>query len=929
MISKGDAMLSLKNITKDYGAKDTAVRALDSVSIDFRDREFVSILGASGCGKTTLLNIIGGLDRYTSGDLSIDGISTKEYRDRDWDTYRNHKIGFVFQSYNLIPHQTVLANVELALTLSGISGAERKTRATEALEKVGLGDQLHKKPNQMSGGQMQRVAIARALVNDPEILLADEPTGALDSETGVQIMELLRSVSKDKLIIMVTHNPSLAEEYSSRIIRLADGKVIDDSDPFDGSVPEDDKPQADGAPKARTAPEEDSAESRGNHKENHAQTAENAETRTAKSKKGKRGKTSMSVFTALSLSLNNLMTKKARTFLTSFAGSIGIIGIALILALSNGIQLYINKTEEDVLSSYPVSIEKSTMNIGNLISSLSKSADAGENRESGRIYSKDIIGNMIEAATDGLSTNNLKDFKSYIEKHKSELDGSVNAINYGYSTTMNVYKADTADGVYKVNPSGVMAALGAPADTGSDSNTGNMMTMSSMSSSDVWTPLMNNDRVLQKQYDVVTGRLPKSSNEIVLIVDENECVSDYTLYSLGLKDSAELSEMMKDYAAGKKTPETKQTSYSYSELLSLKYKLLVNSDLFEKNADGTWSDRSEDDIFVSKQLNSENAIELSIVGIIKPTKNGSAAESYGLIGYREELMTELIDRVNDSEIVKYQKENEGADIFTGLPFKTGNETVSLEDVENYISSLPENSAAEARGYIEQMRAAGADDQKIAEAFAGRINSGGSDSTLEDNLTALGVSDLDDPSLINIYPKDFESKTVVTDFINKYNDGVNEADKINYNDYIGLMLSSVTAIINAISYILIAFVSISLIVSSIMIGIITYISVLERTKEIGILRSIGASKKDIARVFNAETLIVGFIAGIIGIGAALLLCIPINAAIASLTEISAKAQLPAVGAVVLVAISMLLTFISGLIPAKKASKKDPVEALRSE
>ena len=921
-------MLSLKNITKDYGTKDTAVRALDSVSIDFRDREFVSILGASGCGKTTLLNIIGGLDRYTSGDLAIDGVSTKEYRDCDWDTYRNHKIGFVFQSYNLIPHQTVLANVELALTLSGISGAERKTRATEALKKVGLGDQLHKKPNQMSGGQMQRVAIARALVNDPEILLADEPTGALDSETGVQIMELLRSVSKDKLIIMVTHNPSLAEEYSSRIIRLADGKVIDDSDPFDGSVPEEEKgkPQTDGAPETHTAPEEDSAKNKENHKEEPVQTVQKAETRTAKSKKGK---TSMSIFTALSLSLNNLMTKKTRTFLTSFAGSIGIIGIALILALSNGIQLYINKTEEEVLSSYPVSIEKSTMNIGNLISSLSKSADAGKNRESGKIYSKDIIGNMIEAATDGLSTNNLKDFKSYIEKHKDELGDSVNAISYGYSTTMNVYKADTANGVYKVNPSGVMKALGAPADAGSDSGTGNMMTMSSMSNSDVWTPLMNNDRVLQKQYDVVTGRLPKNSNEIVLIVDENECISDYTLYSLGLKDSAELGEMMKDYAAGKKTSKTKQTSYSYDELLSLKYKLLVNSDLFEKNADGTWSDRSDDDIFISKQLNGENAIELSVVGIIKPTKNGSAAESYGLIGYREELMTELINRVNDSEIVKYQKENEGTDIFTGLPFKTGNETISLEDVEKYISSLPENSAAEARGYIEQMRAAGADDQKIAEAFAGRINSGGSDSTLEDNLTALGVSDLDDPSLINIYPKDFESKNTVTDFINKYNNGVSEADKINYNDYIGLMLSSVTAIINAISYILIAFVSISLVVSSIMIGIITYISVLERTKEIGILRSIGASKKDIARVFNAETLIVGFIAGIIGIGAALLLCIPINAAIASLTEISAKAQLPAVGAIVLVAISMLLTFISGLIPAKKASKKDPVEALRSE
>ena len=908
-------MLSLKNITKDYGEKDMTVRALDSVSIDFRDREFVSILGASGCGKTTLLNIIGGLDRYTSGDLSIDGVSTKEYRDRDWDAYRNHKIGFVFQSYNLIPHQTVLANVELALTLSGVSGAERKKRAEEALRKVGLGNQLHKKPNQMSGGQMQRVAIARALVNDPDILLADEPTGALDSETGVQIMELLRSLSKDKLIIMVTHNPSLAEQYSSRIIRLADGKIVGDSAPFDGSE-HGEASAAEGSAQP-TEPVENRAEAKGK-----------------KSRKGKRAKTkhlpktSMSVFTALSLSLNNLMTKKARTFLTSFAGSIGIIGIALILALSNGIQLYIDKTEEDVLSSYPVSIEKSTMNVGNLISSLSKSADSGKNHQKGKVYSKDIIGNMIEAATDGLSTNNLKDFKAYVDEHKSELNDAVNSISYGYSTTMNIYKADTSNGVYKVNPSGVMKTLGAETSSETTDGTGNMMSMG-MSSSDVWTPLLNNDDVLKKQYDVVKGRFPENSNEIVLIVDENECVSDYTLYSLGLKDSAELSEMMKSYAAGEKIPETEQTSYSYDELLSLKYKLLVNSSLFEKTADGTWADRSEDDIYISKQLDSPEAIELSVVGIIKPNKDGSAASSYGLIGYREELMTELIGRVDDSEVVKYQKENEGTDIFTGLPFNSDADTVSMADVESYIASLPENSAAEARQYIEQMRAAGADDAKIAEAFSGQMNTGGSDSTLETNLARLGVSSLDDPSVINIYPKDFESKTVVTDFINKYNKSVSEADKINYNDYIGLMLSSVTAIINAISYILIAFVSISLVASSIMIGIITYISVLERTKEIGILRSIGASKKDIARVFNAETLIVGFIAGIIGIGAALLLCIPINAAIASLTEITAKAQLPVVGAVVLVAISMLLTFISGLIPSKKASRKDPVEALRSE
>ncbi len=890
-------MLSLKGIVKSYKTGDLTVRALDDVSVDFRKSEFVSVLGPSGCGKTTLLNIIGGLDRYEKGEMSINGVSTKQYKDKDWDSYRNHRIGFVFQSYNLIPHQTVLSNVELALTLSGVSKAERKRRAIEVLNQVGLGDQLNKKPNQMSGGQMQRVAIARALVNNPDILLADEPTGALDSETSLQIMEILRSISKDKLIIMVTHNPELAEQYSSRIIKLLDGKITDDSNPLNDEE------------LAELRAEEDAAKSR------------------QKAKRGKKtvdGKTSMSGFTALSLSLNNLMTKKARSFLTSFAGSIGIIGIALILSISNGIQAYIDKTEEEAVSNYPIMIENTAMDLNALMGTMTSGANESFEREDETVYSKDVTVNMIESAMTGLTTNNLKDFKAYLEENYSDIENSVNDISYNYSTVMNVYKADTSNGVYKVNPSGVMDALGMGAQMQQQSG-GGMSAM--MSNTDVWMKLLDNTDVLDAQYDVMKGRMPEKYNEVVIILDENGDITDYTLYSLGLKDSAELKNMMKTFAETGEIAKAERSSYSYDELLDLKFKLLVNTDYFEK-VNGRWVDRTDDDIYVADKLN--NAIEIKVVGLVKPSEDAEMSSSsyYGMVGYRSDLMTELVNRVNESEIVADQKADETVDIFTGLKFKTEDSKTTMEDINNYIASLPAEDAQKAAGYIASMRQSGASDEKIIEAFEKSMGAG-DDVTLEGNYELMGVSSLDDPSSIYIYPKDFESKDAVSDFIEKYNSGLDENEKIVYNDYIGLMLSSITIIINAISYVLIAFVGISLVVSSIMIGIITYISVLERTKEIGILRSIGASKRDVARLFNAEALILGFIAGAIGIGATLLLCIPINSMLHNIAEINANAALPIGAAVILVAISMFLTFIAGLIPSRIASKKDPVIALRTE
>ena len=869
-------MLKLVNIKKDYIISDNKTEALKGVDIEFRENEFVAVLGPSGCGKTTLLNIIGGLDNYTSGDLIINGKSTKKFGDADWDTYRNHSVGFVFQSYNLIPHQSVLSNVELALTLTGVSKAERKQRAKEALEKVGLADQLNKKPNQMSGGQMQRVAIARALVNNPDILLADEPTGALDSETSVQIMELLKEISKDKLVIMVTHNPELADAYSTRIIRLLDGLVTNDTNPYSS--------------------------------EKREETA-----------KTKIKKPSMSFFTALSLSFNNLLTKKARTFLTSFAGSIGIIGIALILALSSGVDAYITKVEEDTLTSYPVMIEKTGLDINDFVGELMGNAESDKTHEKDKIYSNSIMTEMMTTMINGMSENNLEKFKSHLDKN-SEINNFVSDIQYKYSTVMNIY---TPDG-YQVNPNTVFDAMGFKTESATD----NPMGMGSMAlqNTEIWEEMIDNDDLLKEQYEVIAGRFPEKYNEIVVIVDENNEISDYSLYALGLKDSEELTEMVEKAMNGEKLEPTESVSYTYDEILNLSFKLLVNTEYFEKQENGTYKDKSEDDVYILSKL--DKAIDIDVVGILRANSKSAMNSAGGSVGYLGGLMTVLVNKVNASEIVNKQKEDPETDVFSGLPFPTDDE-FTMDDINAYIATLPENEQMQYNGYIAQMKQGGMSDMEIAEKFESQIKAASPSSTYEENLAKLGVSELSNPSSIYIYPKDFASKDEISRIIDEYNEKADENEKINYTDYIGLMMSSVTTIINAISYILIAFVSISLVVSSIMIGIITYISVLERTKEIGILRAMGASKRDISRVFNAETLIIGFTAGFIGIATTLLLIIPINAIIEAITDIAGLAVLPTQGAIILVVISMVLTFIAGLIPSRIAAKKDPVTALRTE
>ncbi len=902
-------MLELNNIVKNYTVGNSQIRALRGVSVKFRKSEFVSVLGPSGCGKTTLLNIIGGLDRFSDGDLIINGISTKQYKDKDWDAYRNHSVGFVFQSYNLIPHQTVLSNVELALTLSGVPKAERRRRAKEALEKVGLGDQLNKKPNQMSGGQMQRVAIARALVNEPDILLADEPTGALDSETSVQIMELLKEIAKDKLIIMVTHNPELAEKYSTRIIRLLDGEVKSDSDPFDGSSQE----------KSGTAG----------------------------------GKTSMSFGTALSLSLNNLMTKKGRTFMTAFAGSIGIIGIALIMSLSSGARDYIDRVQEDTLSSYPLTIEGMSVDMTTMMTTMmSMAQNDAEVPEEGKIYPQNVMTTMMEAMFAEITANDLKSFKSYLESGESNINDLVSDIKYGYSTPLTVYKADTSEGVYRVNPTAVYDSMGLSKMTEMAQMADNNMMMSTLA---IWKELISNEQVLESRYDVLAGHMPEEYNQVVLVVNGYNQVTDYTLYSLGVLDNDELTEAVKKTADGEEVEEINTVkSIDFDELLGLKFKLITNPDYYEKQ-DGVWVDRSRDEDFMTSRV--ESAEEVEIVGIIRPADSTAAASEIGSIGYKSELMTHLIDKVNGSEIVIEQKEDPDTDVFSGLPFADSEEgaalteaqeapaapAVTMEDLQEYIASLDPETQAAITEQIAQAQQMGMADEEIASAFAEQLGIQPeqpqaeeptvSYSTYEGNLSALGVSDPDDPSSISIYPIDFESKELITDIIDDYNrrmtDSGNEDMSIRYTDIMGIMMSSVTTIINAISYILIAFVAISLVVSSIMIGIITYISVLERTKEIGILRAIGASKRDISRVFNAETLIIGFTSGALGIIVTILLNFPINMIIEYLTDVKNLCSLPVIGGTALVAISMVLTLIAGLIPSRVAAKKDPVTALRTE
>ena len=881
-------MLKLTNITKDYLSGDSRVEALRGISIEFRKSEFVSILGPSGCGKTTMLNIIGGLDRYTSGDLIIAGRSTKKFGDKDWDAYRNHSIGFVFQSYNLIPHQTVLANVELALTLSGVSRAERRRRAAEALSQVGLADQMHKRPNQLSGGQMQRVAIARALVNDPEILLADEPTGALDSATSVQIMEILKNISRDRLIIMVTHNPELAEQYSSRIVRLLDGQITADTDPYDGKAEIPDKTAA----------------------------------------PTKKGRTSMSFFTALARSFNNLMTKKARTFLTSFAGSIGIIGIALILSLSSGVQAYIDRVEEDTLSSYPIQLTETTVDYSSMMSALMDVNAGSASHDKDKIYSNTVMTEVMNSMLDEVTLNNLEAFKAYLES-REDVPDLVSDIQYTYSTVMHVYASDTSEKIVQVHPSTVFSKISVGMGMSEDMEK-EMQGMASMGGSagqmNVWAELLDNPELLGKQYDVIAGKMPEAYNEVVLIVDENNEVSDYTLYALGLKDQDEISETMEKLMQGEKI-EAVPVSYTYEDILSLSFKLLLNTDYFEKTEKG-WEDRSEDETYLREKLSS--AAEIRVVGILRPADNSNMGAETGTIGYLPSLTAYLIEQVNDSEIVRAQLADPETDIFTGITFEQPEEIVwTMDSLKAFIAALPTEESARYTAAIAQMQQSGMPDEQIVSMFASAMKPETTDATYEGNLARLGVSDLDKPTSILIYPKDFESKEILSDLITKYNASVDEADQIQYTDYIGLLLSSVTTVINAISYILIAFVAISLVVSSIMIGIITYISVLERTKEIGILRSIGASKRDVSRVFNAETLTVGFVAGGLGIVVTVVIDLIASIVLEAITGISGLAALPWEGAVALIAISMVLTFIAGLIPARLAAKKDPVVALRSE
>jgi len=855
-----DKMLEIKKITKIYETDGFKQKALDNVSINFRDNEFASILGPSGSGKTTLLNIIGGLDRYDSGDLIINEVSTKKYKDRDWDSYRNHRVGFVFQSYNLISHQSVLQNVELALTLSGVSKKERRSRAKKILKSVGLERHINKLPNQLSGGQMQRVAIARALINDPDILLADEPTGALDSETSTQIMELLKKVAKDKLVIMVTHNPELAENYSSRIIKLKDGKIINDTNHYDG--------------------------------QNY--TKESKEIELKKSKK-----TSMNLKTALSLSLNNLMTKKGRTILTAFAGSIGIIGIALILSLSNGLNSYISKVEEDTLALYPLKLEKTTMDSATLMTSLMESRNV-EKYEDNKIYSNNIITNMLSTMANKQNTNDLKSFKAYLESKDSNINDYVSDIRYYYDLDINLYKSNYEEEIIQVNPSTVFEKIG----FGENANA-SMSMMGSMSEANSWMELTDNKEMLNSQYTLVSGKMPEKFNEVVLVVDKNNQISDYALYSLGLLDQSELENSLEKIMNGQEIEEKEIISYDYKDIIGLTYKLVLNTDYYKKE-NNLWINKSEDEKYMKSVL--KDAETIKVVGIIKINEDSNLS-TYGVIGYTKDLTEYTINKINNSKIAKEQMKNKDINVFTNSKFskeKFDINNLTMEEQRYFASLSQEELATVLKQYTENANA-----------------------TYESNLKKLGIVDLEDPYTIELYPKDFESKDEIINLINNYNKGKTEEDKLIYTDIVGVMMDSVTTIINAISYILMAFVSISLIVSSIMIAIITYISVIERTKEIGILRAIGASKKDVSRVFNAETFIEGLFAGILGIGVTLLLNIPINIIINNITGINHLSKLPTIGAIILVIISVILTFIAGLIPSRMASKKDPVIALRTE
>lgn len=800
-------MLELKNISKVYKTKSISQTALSNIKISFRKCEFLSILGPSGSGKTTLLNIIGGLDKYTSGDLIVDGVSTKDFKDSDWDTYRNHRVGFVFQSYNLIAHQTVLKNVELALTLGGVGKKERERRAKEALAKVGLSKHLKKHPNELSGGQMQRVAIARAIVNNPDIILADEPTGALDSLTSIQIMEILKKISQTKLVVMVTHNPELAEKYSSRIVNIVDGKIIKDTNPYENKV--------------------------------------------EKKNKTKKKKTSMNFIRALSLSFNNLLTKKGRTLLTSFAGSIGIIGIALILSLSNGVDNYINKTERETLDSYPLTIKKEHVD-ANIFNMEVKKTSTHEND---KVYASSEINNMVNQLKNTTHKNNLSKLKEYLDKN-DEVKDYAREIDYSYNVSLDLYDAYNKNSIVKVNPTNIM-----------NNFVSDNFSMGEMS---ILRKISSDKNELSIDYELLAGKYPEKYNEIVLILDSKNEVSDYLLYALNIKKQSELIKNLERIKNNEKIESSDKDIYEYSEFLDKEFKLLVNSDYFE-NEKGMWIYKKDDNAFLKKNIDNKETIK--IVGVIKEKKENTN-NSEGRIGYLKELEYHAIEKINASKIARDQEKNKSINVLTKKAFTSQN------------------------GYNE-------------------------------NLKLIGVSDKNDPSEINIYPKDFAAKEKILNLIDEYNNKAGDDDKIKYTDYVGLLMSGVTSIVDVVKYVLIAFTSISLIVSSIMIGIITYISVLERTKEIGILRSLGARKKDVSRVFNAETFIIGLASGILGVSLTAILNVFINKLIFELTDTTVNASLPFVEAVALVTISVFLTVIAGLIPAKIASKKDPVVALRTE
>ncbi len=988
-------MLQLKDIVKKYGSGDNAVTALNGVSIAFRENEFVAILGHSGCGKTTMLNIIGGLDHYTSGDLVINGVSTKQYKDRDWDAYRNHSIGFVFQSYNLIPHQTVLANVELALTISGVSKSERRRRAKEALEKVGLGNQLHKKPNQMSGGQMQRVAIARALINNPDILLADEPTGALDSETSVQVMELLKEIAKDKLVIMVTHNPELAEDYANRIVRVKDGNILDDSNPFEV-------------------------------------------TETAPPVKEKKKRVSMSFGTALSLSLNNLMTKKGRTILTAFAGSIGIIGIATILSLSTGINTYINDIQEETLSSYPLEINRENTDTSSMIESLMQAQEDYQNKvfADDTLYANTSVYDMFNSMNSSAKQiNNMKDFKTFLDTSPEIADYST-AVAYSYDTLLPIYTESPSGDIMKVD---FMELYADAFDMGSNPMISSMVGNStataqmSMMGLNVMEEMLPNDDgtgvndIIKSQYDVVEGRFPENYNEVVVVLTKNNELPDFILYAMGLKEPEDFTQHLKDVMAQKEIEDYGQTEWKLSDVQNKKFKLILPCESYQLSDDKkSCTDLTQNDTGLDFLFNSDDiGVDVEIVGFIRPKEDVKSTMINGYIGYTAELTQYAINKTNDSELVQAQVADTENDLLTGTKFMTDDykeptieeksagakdyikslDTAGKAEVYRFIMSQPDESQVQAQidammkdfdreSFLEQAKANYAEElgdideeqlrsyteqmsdedlkalaeqgirAQIAEQYAAESEKQLSkmtvdqlakaldkakitdevyalvfdeftpqeisDSTYDDNLKLLGKADLSDPSKVRIFAKTFEDKDKISEAIDSYNDGKTEKDVIHYTDVVALLMSSVTSIISGISYLLIAFVGISLVVSSIMIGIITYISVLERTREIGILRAIGASKHDVSAVFNAETLLVGLCAGLIGIGCTVLLNIPINLIIHTLTSLDTLySTLPVAGAVILVAISMFLTFIAGLIPSRVASKKDPVEALRTE